>query len=71
MNAGAKNDWWRTYCGKNHTYVKAPVEGWKGVKNGVMRIGTERIPFRDWLQELKDEKWPGAWNSFWRDERFF
>jgi hypothetical protein len=70
MNAGGKKTWWRSYCGQNHTYIKAPVEGWKGVKNGIMRIGNEQISFNDWLQSLKDEKWPAAWESFWKNERF-
>jgi hypothetical protein len=70
MNAGGKNDYWRLYCGQDHTYIKAPVEGWKGVKNGVMRIANEKIPFKDWLQALKEERWPSAWESFWKNERF-
>ena len=36
---------WREYCGKDHTFIKAPVEGWKGIKDGVMTIGDEKTAF--------------------------
>ncbi|CZR57803.1 uncharacterized protein PAC_07692 [Phialocephala subalpina] len=29
---------WKTYCGDNHKYIKGPMPGWKGVKDGVLRI---------------------------------
>lgn len=67
------------YCGTNHTYIKGPIEGWKGIKDGVMRIETqagegggeknvEQVKFRDWLDELKDVKWKKAWDEFWLHE---
>ncbi|KAL9097569.1 MAG: hypothetical protein Q9165_000465 [Trypethelium subeluteriae] len=37
-NKGEPNDSWREYCGVDHTYIRGPVEGWKGIKEGVMRI---------------------------------
>ncbi|KAI9681877.1 MAG: hypothetical protein M1822_006954 [Bathelium mastoideum] len=40
-NKGAPNDSWKEYCGRDHAYIKGPVEGWRGIKRGVMRI--ERV----------------------------
>lgn len=34
----------------------AKIEGWEGVKDGVIRIGGKRKPFQDWLEEVKG-KW--------------
>lgn len=61
------------YCGPNHRYIKGPVEGWKGIKDGVMTIESadgkvEKVKFRDWLDELKTVKWKQAWEGFWRKE---
>jgi len=44
------------------------VEGWKGIKNGVMRFETENIRFDTWLLELKGKKWMEAWERFWCEE---
>lgn len=63
-----KSGW--TFCGVNHKYIEGPVEGWRGIdKNGVMRIeGEESISFREWLDELAEEKWKSAWDKFWLAE---
>jgi hypothetical protein len=58
---------WRTLCPAGHRHIKAPVEGWKGVKAGVLRIGESKVPFRDWLAELETKKWPAAWERFWSE----
>jgi hypothetical protein len=50
--------------------VKGPVDGWRGVKNGVIRIGEEETPFQEWLDRLKGERWPKAWENFWKGENF-
>lgn len=61
--------YWKTYCGKNHHYIKGPIEGWRGIKAGVMTIGDTREAFGDWLQGLSEERWPRAWEAFWtRDD---
>lgn len=63
-----------SYCGTNHRYVRGPVPGWKGIKDGVMTIegqnGEEpiHVKFRDWLDELKTVKWKQAWERFWLTE---
>ncbi|KAI9698896.1 MAG: hypothetical protein M1820_007317 [Bogoriella megaspora] len=56
------------FCGPNHKYIKAPIEGWKGIKDGVMYIGDEETPFKEWLQDLKDTKWKQVWETFWTSE---
>lgn len=56
---------WLSYCGKDHRYIKCPMKDWKGIKNGVIRIGEEEIAVKDWLTGLKEERWPKAWETFW------
>jgi tetratricopeptide (TPR) repeat protein len=65
--SGSRNeDTWRPYCGPRHVHVKAPVPGWKGIKDGIVCIdGEELFEFKKWLQEIKEVKWPQAWREFW------
>jgi len=53
---------WERYCGQDHEYVKAPIEGWMGIKNGIVRIGEEKIAFKHWLTDV-ERKW-----QVWRIE---
>lgn len=56
------------YCGRNHKYVSGPVDGWKGITNGMVTIeGKEPFAFKDWILELKEKKWPEAWENFWAE----
>jgi hypothetical protein len=57
---------WRVVCPSGHKNVKAPVEGWRGMKNGSMRIGNAEIPFKEWLTHL-ETKWTEYWKSFWTE----
>lgn len=58
-----------TYCAENHEYIMGPIEGWRGIKDGIMRIkGREDVKFRDWLDNLKERKWKEAWDRFWLAE---
>ena len=66
QNNGAPNDSWRTFCDFDHEYIKGPVEGWKGIKDGVLIIGEEKLPFQEWLRALKEERWVKAWEDYWR-----
>ncbi|KAI9661209.1 MAG: hypothetical protein M1821_009536 [Bathelium mastoideum] len=61
---------WYDWCGKDHAYVKGPVDGWRGVKNGIIRIDEGEIEFKEWLQSLKEKRWPKAWENFWKGESF-
>lgn len=57
------------YCGRSHRYLKGPVEGWKGVTDGVVMLeGEEGVAFKEWLRRLKEERWKGAWEAFWLAE---
>jgi len=47
---------WFKCCWAEHKYIKLPVEGWRGVKNGVIRIGAKQKPFKFWLLAVRD-KW--------------
>jgi tetratricopeptide (TPR) repeat protein len=59
----------RKYCGKDHEYIKLPIEGWRGIEDGIIHIdGEEDIPFTDLLTKVKDELCKKAWDSFWRGE---
>lgn len=55
------------FCGRNHKYLRA-VDGWKGIKDGMVFIeGQEPFAFKAWLEELKEKKWREAWEKFWLD----
>ncbi|OJD28871.1 glyoxalase bleomycin resistance protein dioxygenase protein [Diplodia corticola] len=62
-NGGPVTDW-QAYCGKNHHYVKHPAEGWKGIKDGVIDLGEEKVEFTQWLKDVQD-RWKAAWDDFW------
>lgn len=59
-----------TPCGRNHTYLKLPVEGWKGITAGLMTAqdaegDVRAIKFGDYLEEVK-EMCAEAWVEFWQ-----
>jgi hypothetical protein len=56
---------WITYCGENHHYIKGPMKGWRGVKNGIIRINDEELSVKDWIKGLKEDRWPKAWDTYW------
>jgi tetratricopeptide (TPR) repeat protein len=64
---------WKKYCGENHKYIRGPIAGWKGVKDGVIRIEktedgqVEELNFGVWLDGLQD-RWKEAWKGFWKRE---
>lgn len=62
---GDKSTYWRSYCGPDHCYIRGPIKDWRGVKNGVIRIGNEEISFKQWLKDLQEVKWKEAWERFW------
>lgn len=47
---------WFKCCWGPHQYVQQPVEGWLGVKDGIIRVGDKRRPFKDWIEAVR-EKW--------------
>jgi tetratricopeptide (TPR) repeat protein len=41
------------FCDNGHNYIKLPVEGWRGIKDGMMRLdGEEPVKFDDFLKHL-------------------
>ena len=62
---------WRVVCPVGHKYVRGPVDGWKGVKDGVLYIkDTPPLRFRAWLDDLKEAKWKAAWERYWQSQSF-
>jgi hypothetical protein len=57
---------WRTICLKGHRHVKVPVDGWRGIRAGVMRIVEKEVLFKMWLVQL-ELKWLEYWEGFWTD----
>ncbi|KAH0523000.1 hypothetical protein TsFJ059_008060 [Trichoderma semiorbis] len=54
------------FCDKRHNYIKLPVEGWRGIKDGVMRVdGEEPVKFESFLNRLQNEICTDAWDRFW------
>lgn len=56
---------WLSFCGANHRYIKGPMKGWKGIRNGAIRYRDTEITVTEWLRGLKEERWPNAWKIFW------
>lgn len=67
-NHGAEWTEWRTFCGPHHRYIKGPIAEFKGVKDGVIRIGKEETKFTDWLDGLNETRWKAAWVSWWEKD---
>ena len=47
---------WRGYCDSNHKAIKGPIEGWGGVKGGVMTLGEGekgQVKFDTWLAGIE------------------
>ncbi|KAL7943602.1 hypothetical protein V8C42DRAFT_327965 [Trichoderma barbatum] len=54
------------FCDKRHNYIKLPVEGWRGIKDGIMRVdGEEPVKFESFLSNLQNEICKNAWDRFW------
>lgn len=62
----------KQYCGRDHKHIKGPIPGWRGVKDGMILTRDEPpFSFDDWLQGLRNERWPAAWRRFWTGESMF
>ena len=52
------------YCGANHSYIAAFMPSWRGIRKGKIFIeGREPMIFNEWLNELREEKWPKVWEQ--------
>lgn len=55
----------RRFCLRGHRFLKCPIEGWKGVKGGIINIeGSESVSFKDFLKNLREELCKEAWDEF-------
>lgn len=53
-NQGNGDGFWTRVCWGEHQYLKLPIEGWEGVKDGFIRVGVRKPKkFRDWLKDVK------------------
>lgn len=66
-NHGTEWKEWQTVCGLHHRYV-GPMEDWKGVKDGVIRFGEEKVAFTEWLKGLNETRWKEAWVDWWKND---
>lgn len=56
----------RKFCGEGHDLTKCPIEGWRGVKDGKIRMeGEEDVEFGQYLGKVREEIVKKAWESFW------
>ncbi|OQV10292.1 hypothetical protein CLAIMM_14312 [Cladophialophora immunda] len=47
---------WMKCCWARHEFLAVPIDGWKGVKDGMIWIGDKKKSWVDWLASVK-EKW--------------
>jgi tetratricopeptide (TPR) repeat protein len=64
MSTG-EGTYWRDYCGRDHCYLKGPMEGWCGVRDGVVHVGGDAFAFKAWIEGLRSVRWKLAWDEFW------
>lgn len=63
---GEKDPYWRVVCPRGHRYIKGPIEGWRGIRNGKMRIGDEETPVKQWVADL-EARWASYWSRYWSE----
>ncbi|KAF7593901.1 hypothetical protein BBP40_010603 [Aspergillus hancockii] len=47
---------WSKVCWGEHAVIPQPTPGWKGVRGGVIRIGSSSRGVKDWLTDMK-QRW--------------
>ncbi|KLO89182.1 uncharacterized protein LW93_12603 [Fusarium fujikuroi] len=71
IERGEKKFKGRYFYGLGQDKLKLPVEGWRGVKNGVMRIeGQEDVAVDDFFKKLETEVVKNAWDRIWAGDGF-
>jgi hypothetical protein len=56
----------KQFCDGDHVYLKAPIEGWRGIKDGKLMIeGQDDVDFGDFLTNVRDVLCREAWDRFW------
>ena len=69
-----EDGFWFKCCWTRHEYLMGPIDGWLGVKNGVIHIGNQKLQWADWLLYVKGRwkrkiKTPGIWDDIRSRER--
>ncbi|KAK3375671.1 hypothetical protein B0T24DRAFT_698095 [Lasiosphaeria ovina] len=54
-------------CPWGHAHIKAPVDGWKDIRQGRLLYGDVDVAFGSWLEQLEG-KWAVAWERYWTHE---
>ncbi|KAM0199639.1 hypothetical protein ACHAQI_012013 [Fusarium lateritium] len=71
IQRGKKTFKGRYFWGIGHDKLKLPIEGWKGVKDGVLSIeGEEPIAVDAFFEKLQTEVCRGAWERLWAGDAF-
>lgn len=71
IQRGEKSFRGRYFWGIGHDKLKLPVEGWKGVKDGVLRIeGEEPIAVDAFFEKLRTEVCRDVWERLWAGDAF-
>ncbi|KAI6764010.1 hypothetical protein HG530_007799 [Fusarium avenaceum] len=71
IQRGEKSFKGRYFWGIGHDKLKLPVEGWKGVKDGVLRIeGEEPIAVNAFFEKLRTGVCRDAWERLWAGDAF-
>ncbi|KAF4992395.1 hypothetical protein FGRMN_7207 [Fusarium graminum] len=61
----------RYFWGLGQDKLKLPIEGWKGVKNGILRVdGEEPVSVKSFLDKLQNEVCKDAWDRLWAGDAF-
>ncbi|PLB46535.1 hypothetical protein P170DRAFT_477416 [Aspergillus steynii IBT 23096] len=53
-----EDGFWFKACWTRHEYLLGPIDGWIGVKDGVIHIGEKKCLWDDWLSQVK-----GRWRK--------
>ncbi|KAI1618219.1 hypothetical protein EDD36DRAFT_425886 [Exophiala viscosa] len=53
---GESDGFWYKCCWGEHNFIETPIDDWRGVKKGIIRIGDKEKPWVDWLDTVK-KKW--------------
>ncbi|KAF5679594.1 hypothetical protein FHETE_759 [Fusarium heterosporum] len=61
----------RYFWGLGQDKLKLPIEGWRGIKNGILRVdGEEPISVESFLDKLQNEVCKDAWDRLWAGDAF-
>ncbi|KAF5975526.1 hypothetical protein FBULB1_7306 [Fusarium bulbicola] len=71
IERGEKKFKGRYFYGLGQDKLKLPVEGWRGVKNGIVRIeGQEDVAVDDFFKKVENEVVRNAWDRIWAGDGF-